>query len=61
LRTYPPPCIRDIDGIRYANDGDWVEHRTALAELQNGSLQILQWHADEIVVESPVNATPLAA
>ena len=39
------PEIRDIDGIRYANDGDWVEHRTALSEDADGSLALVHWNA----------------
>ncbi|HEY0201512.1 MAG TPA: UDP-2,3-diacylglucosamine diphosphatase [Burkholderiaceae bacterium] len=35
--------LRDIDGILYANDGDWVESLTALAEHADGTLEILQW------------------
>ena len=35
--------LRDIDGILYANDGDWVESLTALAEHADGRLEILQW------------------
>jgi UDP-2,3-diacylglucosamine pyrophosphatase LpxH len=35
--------LRDIDGILYANDGDWVESLTALAEHADGSLEILHW------------------
>ena len=35
--------LRDIDGILYANDGDWVESLTALAEHDDGRLEILQW------------------
>lgn len=27
----------------YCNDGDWVESLTALVELQNGELHILNW------------------
>jgi UDP-2,3-diacylglucosamine pyrophosphatase LpxH len=37
------PGIRLIDGIRYANDGDWVEHRTAIAEDQAGQLLLLSY------------------
>jgi UDP-2,3-diacylglucosamine pyrophosphatase LpxH len=37
--------IRDIDGIRYCNDGDWVESLTALVELESGELQIIDWKA----------------
>lgn len=35
--------MRDIDGILYCNDGDWVESLTALAENADGTLQILRW------------------
>ena len=35
--------IRKIDGILYANDGDWVESATALAEHADGTLEILYW------------------
>jgi UDP-2,3-diacylglucosamine pyrophosphatase LpxH len=36
--------IRDIDGILYCNDGDWVESLTALVETAEGELRILTWH-----------------
>jgi UDP-2,3-diacylglucosamine pyrophosphatase LpxH len=35
--------MRDIDGILYCNDGDWVESRTALVEHYDGSLQLVHW------------------
>ena len=35
--------IRDIDGILYCNDGDWVESCTALVEHKDGRLEILEW------------------
>jgi UDP-2,3-diacylglucosamine pyrophosphatase LpxH len=35
--------MRDIDGILYCNDGDWVESCTALVEHFDGSLEILHW------------------
>jgi len=35
--------IRDIDGIAYLNDGDWVESCTALVEDWDGTLRILHW------------------
>ena len=35
--------LRDIDGILYANDGDWVESLTALVEHLDGRLEILDW------------------
>ena len=35
--------MRDVGGVLYCNDGDWVESLTALVELENGELQILHW------------------
>ena len=35
--------IRDIDGILYCNDGDWVESLTALVEHADGRLEIVDW------------------
>ncbi len=35
--------IRDIDGIAYINDGDWVESCTALVEHPDGRFEILEW------------------
>ena len=35
--------LRDMDGITYANDGDWVESCTALVEHFDGRLEILHW------------------
>ncbi len=35
--------IREIDGITYCNDGDWVESCTALVEHFDGRLEILDW------------------
>ena len=43
------PAIRDINGTLYANDGDWVEHRTALAETHAGGLEILGWQNDAVI------------
>ena len=35
--------IRNIDGVLYCNDGDWVESRTALVEHMDGKLEIIYW------------------
>ena len=37
--------LREIGGILYANDGDWVESMTALAEHADGTLEIIDWAA----------------
>lgn len=39
--------IRDIDGIRYMNDGDWVESCTALLEHQDGTWEIRTWTQEQ--------------
>lgn len=41
--------IRDIAGVAYYNDGDWVEGCTALVEHFDGRMEVLHW-ADEIAM-----------
>ncbi|MBI1260899.1 MAG: UDP-2,3-diacylglucosamine diphosphatase [Rhizobiales bacterium] len=36
--------IREMDGVLYCNDGDWVESCTALAEDEHGALSLITWH-----------------
>ena len=38
------PEIREIDGITYCNDGDWVESLSALVEDLDGHLRLITWH-----------------
>jgi UDP-2,3-diacylglucosamine pyrophosphatase LpxH len=35
-------AIKDINGITYMNDGDWVESCTALVEHHDGAWEILK-------------------
>jgi UDP-2,3-diacylglucosamine pyrophosphatase LpxH len=35
--------LREVEGLIYANDGDWVESLTALVEHADGRLQIIDW------------------
>ena len=39
--------MRDINGILYCNDGDWVESRTALVEHFDGRLELVQWESSQ--------------
>ena len=39
--------MRDIDGILYCNDGDWVESRSALVEHMDGRLELVYWNAEQ--------------
>lgn len=62
--------IRQINGVLYCNDGDWVEHCTALTENELGVLELLHWtehqttlaHASsELVLPTPAAALAFAA
>ena len=35
--------IRELDGVTYYNDGDWVESCTARVEHLDGTMEILHW------------------
>ena len=37
--------MRDMQGVLYCNDGDWVESCTALVEHETGELELLHWTA----------------
>ena len=39
------PEMRMVNGVRYINDGDWVESCTALVEHHDGRLELLDWAA----------------
>ncbi len=36
-------AMRDIDGVLYCNDGDWVENCSSLVENLNGKLALWRW------------------
>ncbi len=52
--------LRDIDGITYANDGDWVESLTALVEHADGRLEVIDWseHARRERAATCASASP---
>ena len=37
--------MRELDGVLYINDGDWVESCTALVEHHDGRLELIDWAA----------------
>lgn len=37
------PELREIDGVLYANTGDWVESCSALVEHVDGRLEVIRW------------------
>ncbi|OQX08131.1 MAG: UDP-2,3-diacylglucosamine hydrolase, partial [Thiothrix lacustris] len=53
--------IREIDGILYCNDGDWVESCTALVEEWDGSLRVVQWVEMAATAKSLLFASPVPA
>jgi len=52
--------IRDIEGVEYYNDGDWVEGCTALVEHFDGRMEVLHW-ADEIAARNVQDVSRIAA
>jgi hypothetical protein len=41
--------IRDIDGVTYCNDGDWVESLSALVEHEDGRFELLYWPRNQAI------------
>jgi UDP-2,3-diacylglucosamine pyrophosphatase LpxH len=65
LRAYPLRPGAQIDGVLYLNDGDWVEHCTALTEDHTGAMELIHWSEQptalgrasrELVMPSPTAA-----
>lgn len=57
-------AVREIDGVTYCNDGDWVENCTSLVENLNGSLELLRWSELRAINEprpQPAHASAAAA
>ena len=46
--------MRDVNGVLYVNDGDWVESCTALVEHHDGRLELIDWPARNRLSFSPV-------
>jgi hypothetical protein len=45
--------IRDVNGVLYCNDGDWVESRSALVEQADGHLELVFWNVETQTAEKP--------
>jgi UDP-2,3-diacylglucosamine pyrophosphatase LpxH len=50
--------IRDIQGVRYLNCGDWVESCTALVEEFDGTIRLLHLHDENTVLHPGGGAGP---
>jgi 4-hydroxy-3-methylbut-2-enyl diphosphate reductase IspH len=49
--------IKDIDGVTYMNDGDWVESCTALVEHHDGRWEIVTWTQEKDNVDTNANSS----
>ncbi len=54
------PEMREVDGLLYANDGDWVESLSALVEHHDGRLELIDWQNAEKTVTCSVIEPPKA-
>lgn len=52
--------FRVEEGVLYCNDGDWVEHCTALAEDAEGALHLIDWQG-QIIETAPRHLMPRQA
>jgi UDP-2,3-diacylglucosamine pyrophosphatase LpxH len=55
------PNMERIDGVLYCNDGDWVEHCTALVEDRNGELRLWQHRRENLQIVAAPDALSEAA
>ncbi|NKI17731.1 UDP-2,3-diacylglucosamine diphosphatase [Spongiibacter sp. KMU-166] len=59
------PALKEIDGLLYCNDGDWIENCTVLTEDDAGNMELLQWTEKQtsldkwLVNETPAQVLPL--
>ena len=49
--------IKDIDGVTYMNDGDWVESCTALVEHHDGRWEIITWTQEKDNVDNDIDSS----
>ncbi len=51
--------IRDIDGVTYCNDGDWVESLSALVEHEDGRFELIFWPRIQTLVSQEEDSLPM--
>ena len=49
--------IKEINGVMYMNDGDWVESCTALVEHHSGLWEIITWTKEKDNVDTDTNSS----
>jgi len=55
------PMIREIDGLIYANCGDWVDSCSAIVEHVDGRLELIVWDGDRTAATEPEPVTTALA
>lgn len=48
--------IHNIGNVMYCNDGDWIEHCTAIVEKTNGELELLHWSDRQVALKHEAQA-----
>ncbi len=51
--------IRDIEGVTYCNDGDWVESLSALVEHEDGRFELIFWPRSQPIAASQEESLPM--
>ena len=49
------PEIKEVQGVKYMNDGDWVESCTALVEHLDGKWELIHWVNKKTKVKNEIN------
>jgi UDP-2,3-diacylglucosamine pyrophosphatase LpxH len=52
------PVIKDIDGTRYVNCGDWVDSCSAIVEHMDGRLELLHWEQPHVIAATAARVEP---
>ena len=50
------PVIKEMDGLRYLNCGDWVDSCTAIIEHLDGRMELVRWKGDRIQSDASAEA-----
>jgi len=54
-------ALKDVDGLIYANCGDWVDSCTAIVEHEDGHLELVDWGVISRTIPAPSTPHPVEA
>ena len=52
------PEMREVNGLLYLNDGDWVESLSALVEHHDGRLELIDWQNVKATINWHIEEPP---